>query len=159
MHRVTDGCSTREQKAASCCEKALEYAPGAGKERGKVLWRRGQARMGLGDCRSAHADLMQAARCDPQNRELRELLASANHTVTNVFVQCFGELVVLEAFFSSRLGFQVSLKNGKALSDFTPTLGYIFEPWLSAYSHWAWMCEPPLFPATCQPAARATRMK
>ena len=71
----------------------------------------------------------------PAERAVR----TGGRQATNIFVQRYGDLTELAAFFSSRLGFQIQIKTGRTLGDFTPTLGYIFEPWLSAYSHWAWL--------------------
>ena len=59
-------------KAEKAAADALEIDAGSV----KALYRRGQARLQLGELDGAKADLMDAAKREPQNREVRKELES-----------------------------------------------------------------------------------
>jgi FK506-binding protein 4/5 len=70
----TDKRGEREKslrKAIAACTQAIKIQPASL----KALFRRGQARMKLGDFDGARHDLMDAARLEPQNKEVRSALA------------------------------------------------------------------------------------
>jgi len=59
------------------CAKALDIDP----DNVKALFRRGSARLKIGDTDLAHKDLLHAVKFDPNNKNLRELLKEANYRV------------------------------------------------------------------------------
>ena len=61
------------KSAVEQCSKAMELDA----HNVKALFRRGQARLMLGDTEAARGDLLEAARLEPQNKEVRKELEKA----------------------------------------------------------------------------------
>ncbi|KAL7524768.1 hypothetical protein ACHAWF_001077, partial [Thalassiosira exigua] len=61
-------------EAIRCCDKVLDRVPDEAKTNVKVLYRRGLAKMNVGELKDAKADLMAAYGIDAKNKEVRKAI-------------------------------------------------------------------------------------
>lgn len=98
-------------EAEECASSALVTDPA----NGKATYRRGLARLQLGDVRGAHEDLQKAVRLEPQNREVRQRCEEARKLVESMPVDT--EEVALASNATNALG-----KAGSGLYEEKPDL-------------------------------------